>query len=80
MPASTVKGSYMTQLKPETPVRRETAIYYWGRPILVELHPGYMTLREKGRRFKLAVDYRATLDLAYKIKHRADIDGRRKKK
>src|SRR5215471_16177509 len=49
----------MTTLKPGAPVRRETAVYYRRRPLLVELHPGYLTLREKGKRFTLAVDYQA---------------------
>jgi len=62
----------MTTLKPGAPVRRETAVYYRGRPLLVELHPGYLTLREKGKCFTLAVDYQAILDLGYKMKARAD--------
>lgn len=62
----------MTQISPQTPLRRETSVYYRGRPLIVELHPGYLTLREKGRREAVAVDYRAILDLGYKIKARAD--------
>lgn len=60
-----------------TPIRRETATYYRGRPLIVELHPGYLNMREKGRRFALAVDYRAVIDLAYKIKARADAAERK---
>lgn len=52
----------MTQLT--KPVRRETAATTTGRSLIVELHPGYMTLREKGRRFKVSVG--AVLHLAYK--------------
>lgn len=54
----------MTQLT--KPVRRETAATTRGRALIVELHPGYMTLREKGRRFKVSVEYGAVLHLAYK--------------
>lgn len=54
----------MTQLT--KPVRRETAATTRGRSLIVELHPGYMTLREKGRRFKMSVEYGAVLHLAYK--------------
>lgn len=53
------------------PLRRETAVYYRNRALVVELHPHHLTLREKGRRFSLDVDYRAILDLAYKQLARA---------
>ena len=61
----------MTRLESTKPVKRETAAYYRGRPLLVELHPAHLTLREKGRRFRLDVDYRAILDLGFKMLHRA---------
>jgi hypothetical protein len=70
----------MTTLSAGKPLRRETALYYRGRPLLVELHPGYLTLREKGRRFTFSVDYQAILELVYKIKHRADQAEKRKKR
>ncbi len=53
------------------PVKRETAVYYRNRALIVELHPAHLTLREKGKRFRLDVDYRAILDLAYKQLARA---------
>lgn len=57
----------MTQLRSDRAVRRETACCYRGRPLIVELHPGYMTIREKGRRRSVLLDYRAAFDLACKI-------------
>ena len=49
------------------PVRRETGVVFKGRPLIVEIHPGYLTLREKGRRHVVTLDYRTALDVAYKI-------------
>jgi hypothetical protein len=60
-----------TPLKPEKIVTRETAVVYRGRPLLVELHPAYLTLREKGRQFRLSIDYRTILDTAYKMLYKA---------
>jgi len=34
----------------------------------VELHPGYLTLRQKRRRDRIAVDYQAILEFEYKIR------------
>jgi hypothetical protein len=56
-----------TPLKPEKPLVRETAAQYRGRPLILELHPAYLLLREKGRRTAVSVDYRAVLDLGYKM-------------
>ncbi len=61
-------------------VRRETAVYYRNRALVVELHPGHLSLREKGRRFSLDVDYRAILDLAYKQLARATAAARKQKR
>ena len=49
------------------PVRRETAACYRGRPLLVELHPGYLVLREKGTRRAVTVDYKTALEVGYKL-------------
>jgi hypothetical protein len=57
----------MTQIKPESPLRRETGTYYRGRPLLIELHPGYAVLRRKGTRQRVAVSYDAILEFGYKI-------------
>ena len=62
----------MTRLESNKPLKRETAVVYRGRPLLVELHPGHLSLREKGRRFNLDVDYRTILDLAYKMLWKAE--------
>lgn len=48
------------------PVRRELATTTRGRPLVIEVFPGYLTLREKGRRFKIAVDYLSVLHLGFK--------------
>jgi hypothetical protein len=61
-----------TLIQPERIVKRETASTHRGRPLIVELHPGYLTLRQKGRRSAVAVDYGAVLDLGYKILARAE--------
>ena len=49
------------------PVRRETAACYRGRPLIVELHPGYLVLREKGTRRAVTVDYKTALEVGYKL-------------
>ena len=54
------------------PVRRETATVVRGRALIVELHAGYMLIREKGKRNAVAVDYRAVLDLGYKLLSRQE--------
>lgn len=70
----------MTTLKPNQPLRRETATVYRGRTLLVELHPGYIALREKGRRHSITVDYRAVLDLGFKLLARAEREERATRK
>ena len=50
---------------------RETAVTERGRPIIIELHPGYMILRCKGQQQRVAVDYGAILALGYRIQQRA---------
>ena len=49
------------------PVKRETAARYRGRPLIIELHPGYMNIREKGTRRSVTVDYRTALEVGYKL-------------
>ncbi len=53
------------------PVRRETATCYRGRKLIVELHPAYIVLREKGTRRAVTGDYRTALETGYKILARA---------
>jgi len=61
-------------------VRRETAasIRDGGKllPIIIEIFPGYLTLRQKGRRRRLTLDYGA----AYMVAARALADDRRREK
>ena len=66
----------MTTIKSDSPVVRETGINYRGKPIIVELHPGYMLLRQKKRRASIAVDYVAIMDLGYKLLHRKQVAER----
>jgi hypothetical protein len=51
----------------------ETAALVRGRPLMIELHAGYFTLREKGRRQVVSIDYAAALDLGYKLLARAAV-------
>lgn len=48
------------------PVRRETAVIYRGRPLIAELHSGFILLREKGRRVGVSVDLRSVYELGWK--------------
>lgn len=56
----------MTKLDSNHPLIRETALSERGRPILVELHPGFLILRLKGKRDRYSVPYDAVLWLAIK--------------
>lgn len=53
------------------PVRRESAVVVRGRPLVVELHAAYLTVRPKGTRQAVSVDYRTILETGYKILARA---------
>jgi hypothetical protein len=50
-------------------VRRETTTTYRGRPLCVELHAGFMVLRQKGRGDggAFSVDYATVYEVAMKI-------------
>ena len=54
------------------PVRRETALYYRGRALMVELAPRHLVIREKGRRDSVSVDYAAIYEFALKIRFRRE--------
>jgi hypothetical protein len=56
----------MTALKPGSRVCRETALYYRGRPLVVCIFPGWMEIREKGRRHAYSIDYLAIHNLGAK--------------
>jgi hypothetical protein len=57
----------MLQLKAGSPLVRETAARYRGRPLVVELHPGFIALHPKGMREKVTVDYATALEVGYKL-------------
>ena len=61
----------MTKLKEaKAPTVRETDVYERSSPLIVSLHPRYLTIRLKGAREALEVDYGAILDLARKLAYR----------
>ena len=49
------------------PVKRETAARYRGRPLIVEIYPGFIVLREKKTRRAVTVTYETVLELGYKL-------------
>lgn len=50
------------------PVRRVTAATYRGRPLVVQLHPRHLEIREQRRRDVLSVDYASIYEFAMKIR------------
>ena len=60
----------MTKLHSESPVVRETASQYRGRAIVVELMPGYMRLRFKGKQESHILDYEVAVECAMKVEAR----------
>ena len=70
----------MTQIKAQAPTRRETATCYRGRPLMVELRPGYLVIRQKGRRAGYEIDYRAIFEAAAKIRARQEREEKRAKR
>jgi len=62
------------------PVKRETSSLYRGRPLIIELHPGYMSIREKGTRRSVVVDYRTALEVGYKLLARQRLAEKLKEK
>jgi hypothetical protein len=61
----------MTKLTSGKSVTRETAAPHQHLPLIVELHPGFLILRQKGKRDKYMLDYGAAFDLARKIDFQA---------
>ena len=45
---------------------RETVVSDRGRPLLIELHPGYVIFRLKGTRQRYAIDWEALYRFAQK--------------
>lgn len=57
----------MTTLKTDRILRRETAEKSRKRPLVVELHPSYIAVYEKGTHRQFSVPYSAIYDLARKL-------------
>jgi hypothetical protein len=47
---------------------RETAVSDRGRPLLIELHPGYVVFRLKGTRQRYSIDWEALYRFAQRRK------------
>lgn len=47
-------------------IQRETAVLYRRRPLMIELNPRYLAIREKGRRDRVLIDYDAIYEMALK--------------
>lgn len=60
----------MTKLRPGSPTVRETDVYERSDALIVALEPRHLTIRLKGHREALDVEYGAILDLARKLAYR----------
>jgi hypothetical protein len=69
----------VTRISSASPVRRETDVHYRGRALVVELHPGFLTLKEKGKRYRVSVGYDAILSLGFKLLARAEAAEKKSK-
>jgi hypothetical protein len=66
-------GPPLTRLSPSKPLRRETDVLVRRViPLVVELFPRYMCIREKGAKTGYNLDYQAAYDLARKIAARKE--------
>jgi hypothetical protein len=70
----------MTRINSASPVRRETDAMYRGRTLVVELHPAFVSLKEKGKRTRVTVSYPAIYELAWKLLARAEAAEKKGKK
>jgi hypothetical protein len=57
----------MTKLKSGEKLMRETSSTWKGRGIVVELHPGFLVLREKGTQRQVSLDYATAMECGYKV-------------
>ena len=57
----------MTTIKPETPVKRETAATVRRRHVIVELHPQHNVLRLKGERHSFTLTYERLIWRCYQM-------------
>lgn len=56
-----------TKLTHDKPVARETAAEYRGKPLLVELHSGYLTIRQKRGQDSYMVAYGDLYEYAQRV-------------
>jgi hypothetical protein len=54
---------------------RETDVFERTEPIVITLEPRHLSVRLKGHREALSVDYGAILDLARKISYRRNLNA-----
>lgn len=57
----------MTKLTSQNTVTRETATIYRGKPLVIDLHSGYVLIRRKGERSGYPIDYAAVYEAAGKL-------------
>ena len=70
----------MTLLKPEAPLRRETAFLVRGRPVMIEAGPRLLVLRIKGRRYRYPIAWESVWNRAVEIEARRQMEERRRKR
>jgi len=70
----------MTLIKPGPPLRRQTSATYRNRPLVIELYPGFLTVRPKGKRTPFGIEYGAVYEVAMKLAARAALAERAAKK
>jgi hypothetical protein len=58
----------MTTIQPGKSVSRETAVAYRGRPLVVTLSSGYLSIRPKGTRRVADISYDAVYEAALKLR------------
>ena len=58
----------MTKISSGSAVVRETAVEYRGKPLVVTLRPGFLTLHQKGCQDRVDLDYASAFELALKAK------------
>jgi hypothetical protein len=66
----------MTKLQPNKPLVRETAVFERTNPLVVELHPRTLEIREKGKHAGYVVSYDVIYDLARKLEAQRTLQAR----
>jgi hypothetical protein len=62
----------VTRIAATRPVIRETGACYRGRPLVVEVHAGFLAMHEKGRREGVTIDWQAIYELGWKMRARME--------